>query len=166
MARILIALAIALCMTSLATAQTTWRGLRFGMTEAEARIALNAVRQPSKGGDKPKEPGVSVIVQIETIPGIAILSFDAKTKGLCRIFIQLDPKDLSSDIDKRVSESAIITSLENKYGEPFRTVDNPLTRRITWRPKDQVIVYDAIMLDGLPLLITISYEPLSAIKDL
>jgi hypothetical protein len=73
---------------------------------------------------------------------------------------------LSSDIDKRVSESAIITSLENKYGEPFRTVDNPLTRRITWRPKDQVIVYDAIMLDGLPLLITISYEPLSAIKDL
>jgi cell division protein FtsX len=165
--------AIVAWMAPLATAQATWRNLRFGMTETEAKVVLGAdAHRPTKeqqSNDSVAYCGWVVSINVETVPGIAYIEFDRATKRLHNLFLSLQFKTLATDMDKTLSAAAIVTSLENKYGTPFRKDDkddNEMTQYITWRVQDQVIKYSIIRVQGIPDLIVISYEPPSGIKDL
>jgi hypothetical protein len=154
-----------------AAAQTTWRGLRFGMTEAEARTQLgNDAKRPSGLGAESNSKsevytGWLVSLELQHIPGEARIGFDKKAHRCAGIYIELDPTKIIDGIEKQVSVKLLLESLENKYGHPFRIEDGVQgSKTITWRTSDQIVEYHCISVEGVPHLIIIRYEPKT--KDL
>jgi hypothetical protein len=145
------------------------------MTEAEVKAVLGADAHQCKQAEKSVPACLDIDVSIDTVPGSATLAFDKSTKRLTHIVIGLHPDKLAKDSDKVVSVSIMLESLENKYGEPFRTKDGtvispdigPMDRDVTWRTKDQVIDWHIFRTaEGIPTFIILSYGPITGIKDL
>jgi hypothetical protein len=108
--------------TLLLHAQQTWNGLRFGMTEAEAKLALQGKMIPMGPKDQPEEPrdfyygGHVDGLELEGLHGDAALRFNKKSKRL--VFVSLlfttkNPEEEQSPTVGRIRDDFV-----KKYGSP------------------------------------------------
>ena len=118
----LIVLASLLCS---AFGQTTWGGLRFGMTEAQVKAAMKGQIEPT--GAEPATPFYWPFriksAKVGPATGIAELGFDVK-KTLQRVSLDLSrygdlPEITADEQASRVSAYVYVSSqLLEKYGKP------------------------------------------------
>jgi hypothetical protein len=163
------AIALAVLTHGQVFAQTTWHDLRFGMTETEVKAQLgNGVNRPVPDDqtdvDHPSYVGWEVLIEVEHIPGKALILFDKKTHRCTGVDLDLDPAKLVGAVKKSISVKALLESLENKYGNPFRTEDGLITKATTWRTKDQIVECRVLFVRDMPDVIFIRYRPKS--KDI
>lgn len=168
--------------------QTTWGGLRFGMTEAEVRVAIRG-RVEATGntpGTQFYTPFRIKSVTIGPATGIGTLSFDVKKKTLQRVWVNLSRKDettlaeLSTDeVAARVAAYDYVSKqLLEKYGRPVNETGrcpshdeavnhylieplNTLKCTRLWRDHSQTIEMD-FSLVGSSLFLTVEYKYRSA----
>jgi hypothetical protein len=108
--------------------QATWGGLRFGMTEAEAKAVLKGrvVATGNPPGTQMYTPLKMPSVTVGSAKGMGTLGFNVKTKTLQRIWLDFSryDKDGSADIseDETVTRITaygyILQSLLERYGRP------------------------------------------------
>lgn len=107
--------------TLLLPAQQTWNGLRFGMTEAEVKIALKGTMIPAGPKDQPDEPmdfyygGRVENLTLEGLPGGAGLAFNKKSKKLVFVLVTFIPKKLQ---EQSPTVGRIRDDFVKKYGSP------------------------------------------------
>lgn len=153
---------VMLAIASLVGAQETWRGLRFGMTEAEVKAAAPAARV-----ERLESPGPGALpfaysmtamkmpTTIEDVFGNARLLFDKRTHRLAAISIILEMDGMATR-DRASAVKRILEALENKYGEPFRTEKEIMGPAFAWRSKGQIIEFTTLGED-----VAIRYAPLT-----
>jgi hypothetical protein len=110
--------------------QDTWNGLRFGMTEDEARSALqgralrganNAADEPSNKGDRYTPIDVTDVQVGEDLKGIANLVFSRATKRLEQIVVTIRFQESASPNLRDINRRVLIDQLSSRY-------DNPVVR--------------------------------------
>jgi hypothetical protein len=166
-------LTLALMILSVAlSAQETWDGLRFGMTEAEVKAVLGAraVKPKTdelKGKSNRYEGFIVNDLKIGEFHGSADLKFDRATKRLLAIFIVTTQDEQRSQSDLLADARFLYEDYLKKYGKPVR-IDGCATREgcalpyaAVWRDK-----WQSITLHILTTAITVEYETLNARKDI
>jgi|SRR5665213_3090682 len=105
----------------LLVAQQTWNGLRFGMTEAEAKIALKGKMLPTRPEDQPEGQwdfyygGHVDGLELEGLHGDADLRFNKKTKRLVFVSLLFTPKTPG---EQSPTVGRIRDDFVKKYGSP------------------------------------------------
>ena len=145
-------------------AQPTWHGLRFGMTESEAKLKLGGAAKrpdplPEEGQRSQTDyPGWILSIAIEDIPGEGVISFDKVTHRLARVTLVLNSEKMK-DVSDNQWVNRIRRSLEDKYGRPFRREKESIDSRTTWRLKDQILELQTLETsDGSMQLVFIDYK--------
>ncbi len=171
----LLATAVLLCAT--AVSQTiTWGGLRFGMTENEAKSLLKerATRPTPEetAADRPS-PGTTRVnytawivrgISLHQYHGTASLAFGFKTKKLEAVYLMLDPPEEA--VAGVVGWTAIKDELSAKYNQPVASHCGSDTCEFTWQTSSAGIVKMDILGTETPVFLSIVYESKSSIKDL
>lgn len=166
-----LALVLAAIGTLYAQGVLTWGGLKFGMTETQARLVLGAkMLKPDPGAehqpvDQSSGNAVMGVVRETSVKGFdgeASLLFDKGSKKLSMVTLMLTPqKDLSNQA-KTDAFSRLHNDLVKKYGPPVSVTDNT----IIFRSGGQSIDVFATLANDVPLLVHIAYEPTSAAKGI
>jgi hypothetical protein len=109
--------------------QTTWGGLRFGMTESEVRAAMKGQIETTgyETGTEFYTPFKIKVVKVGPATGTAELSFDLKKKTLQRVWLNLSHADEKATFGKLTTDEAasrlgayeyVSKQLLEKYGRP------------------------------------------------
>jgi hypothetical protein len=155
-----------------AGAQTTWGGLRFGMTEAQARAGLKTrvVKDVHKDPDaQPADQDSSVYagfqvtsVAVNDFKGSATLLFSTTNKRLEQVNVNLEVKGTEAYI--KLAGMSLVRELSQKYGKPVVdfSCDDLMMCEGTWRSSGQAI--QLMIIAGHSVLI--SYVPANRSKSL
>ncbi|MBI1353234.1 MAG: hypothetical protein GC160_02730 [Acidobacteria bacterium] len=143
-----------------AQAQTTWRGLRFGMSEAEAKQALpdlHPVEEPAtEGGESAALTGP---VDIGGCAGTAFVWFS--DDRLSRVSIDVrEVDDCGSTAPRHKYRHEVRDAFKEKYGKPaaVKTAFGGAPKVTVWRTDEQLIE----LRDVGDKLWTATYRPIPA----
>jgi hypothetical protein len=140
-------LVVPLC--AIASAQTTWGGLRFGMTETEARAGLKnrVVKDVHKDQDAQPAGDDHLVyaafqvmgVAVNDFKGSATLLFSSANKRLEQVNVYLEVKGTDANIE--LASMSLVRELSQKYGKPVVDVscDDLMMCEGTWRSRGQAI---------------------------
>lgn len=167
--------------------QATWGGLRYGMTEAEAKAVLKGrvVSTGNPPGTQMYTPLKMPSVTVGSAKGMGTLSFNVKTKTLQRIWLDFSRHDKDSSADSSQDETVtkittygyISQSLLEKYGRPVNATgycptqdeltehfvrNPPVIIKCTrlWRESHQTIRME-LSVPGKSLFLAIEYKSTS-----
>jgi hypothetical protein len=164
--------------------QTTWGGLRFGMSEAEVKAAMKGRVETT--GNAPGTQGYTPLwiksVNVGPATGIATLSFDLKKKTLQRVWLNLSSRGETAFAGLTADEAAsrvvayeyVSRQLIERYGRPVNETErcptgdeainhfvreplNTLRCWRLWREPSQTIEMD-LNLVGDSLFLTVEYK--------
>jgi hypothetical protein len=162
--------------SSYALAQTTWKGLRFGMSETEFKQAYSGNLREVPAGEKVFELNDD---DVQLIPDV---SFQAKfwfISGLYRIYLEMKEDPFAGNPNATAKSVASMNflneQLQLKYGSPIvergecritstMLVINPNFAGMcnkSWRAEGQVIELYWSMLNGRLKSCHLEYSPLS-----
>ena len=173
MSRLLLLLLIA---CSYASAQETWQGLRFGMSEADAQKAYRGTLRSAAGSDLLKALE-DVDQKLEGMSAHAVLLFDKKTDALQQIIVNAQKPFAGETNPTNAAGSSLAAinllhrDLAEKYGTPITEdgecnltaamiVRNPthFSCKKIWKSGGQTITMNWFLFYGRLDLMSLTYK--------
>lgn len=154
---------------SLASSQTTWKGLRFGMSEDEVRKTYEGPLQPSDQDGEYMGLG-DTSQRLEGMPMSVHLVFSGVPKKLAWISLLVNKPfaDQAGDLASvsRVKIKMLEQHLVEKYGKPIREgkeCQSPYGASscdMMWKADEQNVLFHWVFFDRCLQSLTLTYKPL------
>ena len=157
-----------------ASAQTTWGGLRFGMSEQQVKAALGRRALRDKDGAL-----VVKNINLHGFHGDAAFGFSETSKRLEVIVIMLFPRDCvdaqdghapdeHQAIERQVAAAFLWKDLSAKYGKPVTSeCDHTYDCKAVWQTSSSAILKAHVLgLDDYPIAIMLDYMPKAGLGEL